>query len=255
MITKAQITRRASDEGLPARTVERDYVLAHVVAAIAVSERTTELILKGGTALRLCHFQDFRYSADLDFSVADGTVQDGLNAVSESLRAVTGTVSRLELTGNDPPRIAYVGPLSRQRSLKLDIADDEYVVNTEHRPLLSRWPDLPKEARVHVYTSLEIAAEKLRCVLQRLQCRDLFDLNMLFEEAGVEASEAAALFESKAKHRGIDPNIFATRYRARVTQYEKRWEAELRERLSDTVPHFERIERGVAKHLRRARLL
>ena len=78
---------------------------------------------------------------------------------------------------------------------------------------------------------------------------------MLFDEAGVEASEAAALFESKAKHRGIDPNNFAARYRERVTHYEKRWKAELREHLSDAVPHFERIERGVAKHLRRARML
>jgi hypothetical protein len=55
MITKAQITRRASKEGVSARTVERDYVLAHVVAAVATSK-------KGGTALRMCHFKEFRYS-------------------------------------------------------------------------------------------------------------------------------------------------------------------------------------------------
>lgn len=30
MITKAQITRRASDENLPAKTIERDYVLTHI---------------------------------------------------------------------------------------------------------------------------------------------------------------------------------------------------------------------------------
>lgn len=255
MITKAQITKRASDEGLPAKTVERDYVLAHIVAAIAASKRTSNLIFKGGTALRLCHFQDFRYSADLDFSLSDATVRDGLNALSESLQGVNGTVSQLELTGDEPPRIAYLGPLGRPRSLKLDIADDEYVVNTERRPLLSRWADLPTGAVVHVYTPLEIAAEKLRCVLQRLQCRDLFDLNMLFQEAEVDPSEAAALFETKAEHRGYDPNIFAARYRERVTQYEKRWETEIHEHVSSPVPHFERIEREVARHLRRARML
>ena len=255
MITKAQITRRASDEGVPARTVERDYVLAHVVAAIGMSDGATKLVFKGGTALRLCHFRQFRYSADLDFSMVDGTVQGGLHAVREALRAPTGAISGIELSGDDPPRIVYVGPLGRQRGLKLDIADDEYVVNTEHRPLLPRWPDLPDDARIHVYTPLEIAAEKLRCVLQRLQCRDLFDLNMLFNEAGVEATEAAALFESKASHRGLDPRSFAARYRERVTQYEKRWKTELGEHLPGTAPHFENIERGVARHLRRARML
>ncbi|MFQ5788996.1 MAG: nucleotidyl transferase AbiEii/AbiGii toxin family protein [Acidobacteriota bacterium] len=130
MITKAQITRRASDEGVPARTVERDYVLAHVVAAIAMSETVTSLIFKGGTALRMCHFKGFRYSADLDFSVVDGTIQDGLRTVGKALHDVAGAISQLKLTDDDPPRIAYVGPLGRERTLKLDIADDEYVVNT-----------------------------------------------------------------------------------------------------------------------------
>jgi predicted nucleotidyltransferase component of viral defense system len=255
MITKAQITRRSSDEGVSARTIERDYVLAHVVAAVAISKVVTNLVFKGGTALRMCHFKEFRYSADLDFSIIDGTIKDGLRAVHEALENVAGSVSQLELTEDDPPRVAYVGPLDRQRTLKLDIADDEYVVNTEYCSLLLRWPDLPKAARVHVYTPLEIAAEKLRCVLQRLQCRDLFDLYMLFNEAGVEVREAAALFETKAKHRGFDPKSFSVRYRERLAQYEKRWEAELGEHLPETVPHFKRVEREVARHLRCARML
>jgi predicted nucleotidyltransferase component of viral defense system len=255
MITKAQITRRSSDEGVSARTIERDYVLVHVVAAVAISKVATNLVFKGGTALRMCHFKEFRYSADLDFSIIDGTIKDGLRAVHEALENVAGSVSQLELTEDDPPRVAYVGPLDRQRTLKLDIADDEYVVNTEYCSLLLRWPDLPKAAKVHVYTPLEIAAEKLRCVLQRLQCRDLFDLYMLFNEAGVEVREAAALFETKAKHRGFDPKSFSVRYRERLAQYEKRWEAELGEHLPETVPHFKRVEREVARHLRCARML
>jgi hypothetical protein len=64
--------------------------------------------------------------------------------------------------------------------VKLDIASDEIVVNTELRPLLARWSDLPP-VQVLVYTPLEIASEKLRCVLQRLQCRDILDLDFLFE--------------------------------------------------------------------------
>ncbi len=212
---------------MSARAVERDYVLAHVVAAVAISKVAANLIFKGGTALRMCHFKDFRYSADLDFSIIGGTIPAGLRAVREALENVAGTVSQLKLTEDDPPRVAYVGPLDRQRTLKLDIADDQYVVNTEHRSLFLRWPDLPKAAKVHVYTPAEIAAEKLRCVLQRLQCRDLFDLYMLFNEAGVDAREAAALYEPKAKHRGFEPGSFSARYSERLVQYEKRWDAEL----------------------------
>jgi predicted nucleotidyltransferase component of viral defense system len=65
------IKRRADEDGLPAPTVERDYVLAHVLTAIAERDTEQQLVFKGGTSLRLCHFTDYRYSADLDFSLTD----------------------------------------------------------------------------------------------------------------------------------------------------------------------------------------
>ncbi len=57
MITKGLITRRANDEHLPAQTIERDYVLAHLCADIgAIGD--ARLVFKGGTLLRLCYFGD-----------------------------------------------------------------------------------------------------------------------------------------------------------------------------------------------------
>jgi predicted nucleotidyltransferase component of viral defense system len=148
-----------------------------------------------------------------------------------------------------------LGPLGRERTIKLDLADDELVFDTERRRLLPRWSDLPRDTTVHVYTLLEIAGEKLRCVLQRLQCRDLFDLYLLFEEAVVEPVEAASVFRPKARHRGFDPKSFAERYGERIGQYRKRWERELGEHLPGDLPHFNDVERRVARHLRRAGLL
>jgi predicted nucleotidyltransferase component of viral defense system len=46
-------------------------VLAHVLAAISRSDRAGQMVFKGGTALRLCHFEAYRYSADLDFTLID----------------------------------------------------------------------------------------------------------------------------------------------------------------------------------------
>ncbi|NOX52823.1 MAG: hypothetical protein GXP16_20160 [Gammaproteobacteria bacterium] len=64
---------------------------------------------------------------------------------------MTGTeadavIPGMHLTDGMPPRIAYVGPLGRERTLKLDIAIDELVLNTREQGLLRRWPDLPSEA-------------------------------------------------------------------------------------------------------------
>jgi predicted nucleotidyltransferase component of viral defense system len=226
-----------------------------VIAGFATLDDDTGLVFKGETALRLCHINDYRYSADLDFSLVSGSIGDGYKVIIGALESTGGSVEGLHLTDDEPPRIAYTGPLGRERTLKLDLADDELVLNMERRRLLPRWPDLPEGASVHVYTLLEIAGEKLRCVIQRLQCRDLFDLFLLFEEVQVDATEAAMVFRPKAEHRGIDPDAFAARYRERIDQYRKRWEAELREHVPGKIPHFGDVERRVTRHLRKAGLL
>jgi predicted nucleotidyltransferase component of viral defense system len=226
-----------------------------VIVGVASLGDVTGLVFKGGTALRLCHIDDYRYSADLDFSLVSGSIEDGYKVITRALESTGGSFDGLHLTDDESPRIAYVGPLGRERTLKLDLADDELVLSTERQRLLPRWPDLPEDASVHVYTLLEIAGEKLRCVIQRLQCRDLFDLFLLFEEVQVDAIEAAMVFRPKAEHRGINPDAFAVRYRERVDQYRKRWGAELREQVPGELPHFGDVERRVTRHLRRAGLL
>lgn len=255
MITKAHITRRASEQGVPAQTVERDYVLAHIVAAVARLNHDDGLIFKGGTALRICYFDDYRYSADLDFSVEGSSVLDAHGAVARALVEVGGAIERLSLTQGNPPRIAYVGPLGRERTLKLDLADDELVLQSERNALLPLWPDLPVGAAVRVYSLLEITGEKLRCVLQRLQCRDLYDLHLLTEDAAIDIVEAVAIFRLKAQHRGFNPDTFAARYTKRLKQYKERWVTELGEHVPGDLPHFRDVERRVSRQLRRAGLL
>lgn|GEM_PF-4156954 len=77
MIDRNQIIKQADDDGVPAATVERDYVLNHALAAIANCEQAQQIVFKGGTALRLCYFDDYRYSADLDFSLIGGPGAQG----------------------------------------------------------------------------------------------------------------------------------------------------------------------------------
>jgi uncharacterized protein len=75
MISKALITKFASKDGVDARVVERDYILAHIVALISSNDPEKRLIFKGGTSLRFLHFDDYRYSADLDYSVIKAVKQ------------------------------------------------------------------------------------------------------------------------------------------------------------------------------------
>ena len=249
MSSRALITRKAARDGVPAPTVERDYVLAHVIAGLGRLADDHGLVFKGGTALRLCYLEDFRYSADLDFSVVEGGLAAAYATIEAAFAEVTGAVESLTLTDEEPRRIGYRAPLGRQRHLKLDIAVDEIVLDVDTVALLPRWPDLPQTG-VRVYPLVEIAGEKLRCIMQRMQCRDLYDLWLLFEHAGVDPLDASEIFRSKAEHRRMDPASFEPRYRARLEQYRHRWADELEVHVVGDVPHFDKVERAVSRRLR-----
>lgn len=169
MIHPNLLKRQANRDRLTAAAVERDYILTHVLTAIAARDTEGQIAFKGGTALRLCHFDSYRYSADLDFSLLDDMDLDRarplIAAALDDCRETLG-LPALRLTDATPPRIEYVGPLaSKPRTLKLDLADDELVESTARLAIISRYPDQEPRGCL-VYTLEEVAAEKLRCVIQ-----------------------------------------------------------------------------------------
>lgn len=253
MIHPNLLKRQADRDRLTAAAVERDYILTHVLTAIAVRDTEGQIAFKGGTALRLCHFDSYRYSADLDFSLLDGLDLDTARPlIAEALDDCRETLGlpALRLTETTPPRIEYIGPLaSKPRTLKLDLADDERVENTTRLAIIPRYPDQePRECLV--YTLEEVAAEKLRCVIQRLQCRDLYDLHELLVIRDVDAQAIWPLFERKARHRRVDPGRFAARLSDREPEWRRRWTNELSEYILGDTPHFDGVLRAVRRELR-----
>jgi hypothetical protein len=261
LLTRHRITQRASDDGVDATVVERDYVLAHVVAQLHRVSLPDggQLVFKGGTALRLVHVGDYRYSADLDFSVLNATKSDAHAALLEVVAAARDHAGFpvLELSDDASPMLRYVGPLQagKPRELKVDIATDEYVETVEQLGIRQVWDDLPASIPFDVYPLDEIAAEKLRCVIQRLQCRDLFDLFQLVDALGVHLTDVRLPFERKARAKNLDPGIFRQRFEDRLPQYKKRWSDEMSDHLPYDPPDFDGVVRVVRRNLRAADLL
>jgi predicted nucleotidyltransferase component of viral defense system len=264
VLTRHAITRRADHDGVDAAVVERDYVLAHIVAQLHRLQLADGgcLVFKGGTALRLVHIGDYRYSADLDFTLINGSVKAANAAMASVLAAARdhAGLPMLELTEGDSPSIAYVGPLeaTKPRRIKLDLSDSEVVESVEQRTILpSVWLDLPDAGAFDVYSIEEIAAEKLRCIIQRVQCRDIYDIYdivRLVEDVGVALAEVRPLFERKTKAKGIDPASFEERFEDRLDRYQTRWETEMPEHIADP-PRFDDVVRVVRRHLRGAGLI
>ena len=75
MIRKQDILDRAAEWGLRPDVVEKDYALGWLLAAIARHRETARRwVFKGGTCLKKCFIETYRFSEDLDFSLlADAT--------------------------------------------------------------------------------------------------------------------------------------------------------------------------------------
>ena len=95
-----------------------------------------------------------------------------------------------------------------------------------------------------------MTAEKLRCIIQRVQCRDLFDLHELLVDNAIAVDQVWDLFERKARHRDIDPGTLPARFEDRIGRYRRLWNSELDEHVPDEPPPFNATERAVRRALR-----
>lgn len=72
VITKDEILAVADETGLTPNVVEKDYVLGWLLAAVNANDiLSNSWVFKGGTCLKKCYFETYRFSEDLDFTLRD----------------------------------------------------------------------------------------------------------------------------------------------------------------------------------------
>ncbi len=87
MIPKAIILAVAKEESLRDTTIEKDYVLGWMLHGIAQHPRLSRWVFKGGTCLKKCFFETYRFSEDLDFTVQAADPVDA-STIEVALREV-----------------------------------------------------------------------------------------------------------------------------------------------------------------------
>lgn len=72
MIERREILDAATRMSLNPHVVEKDYVLGWMLAGIGAHPVLRESwLFKGGTCLKKCFFETYRFSEDLDFTLTD----------------------------------------------------------------------------------------------------------------------------------------------------------------------------------------
>ena len=78
---------------VPEAVIERDYCLAWFLTGLAQHPLREFLAFKGGTALRRCWFENYRFSEDLDFSLIQPIELDAILSGLDEIFAIADRIA------------------------------------------------------------------------------------------------------------------------------------------------------------------
>lgn len=260
MIDRREILDMATRVSLNPHVVEKDYVLGWVLAGINAHPALRESwAFKGGTCLKKCFFETYRFSEDLDFTLTDaahldeGFLRQTFAEIGEWIYERTGIEVPAERQVFDlyqNPRgaiscqgkISYRGPVSPRDMprIKLDLTADERLVLAPVRvPVFHPYSDAPEEGiDAYAYAYEEVFGEKVRALAERTRPRDLYDVINLFRN--VEALPSAAVMldvlGQKCEFKGIGIPVLADLEPHRG-ELQGLWESMLKHQLPSLPPY------------------
>lgn len=227
MIERREILDMATRISLTPHVVEKDYVLGWMLAGISAHDALRESwIFKGGTCLKKCFFETYRFSEDLDFTLTDaahlddGFLKQTFQEIGDWIYERTGIEFPAEKQDFDVyqnPRgtiscqgkISYRGPVATRDlpRIKLDLTADERIVLAPKRvSVFHPYSDAPSEGiDVLAYAYEELFGEKVRALAERTRPRDLYDVVNLFRNGEALPSPSVLLdvLRQKCEFKGI----------------------------------------------------
>ena len=229
MISRTELNERVQEWGLREDVVEKDYVIGWLLWGIGSNPRlSASWAFKGGTCLKKCYLETYRFSEDLDFTVLLGgpikpdeimpLLQEIFGRIYEQAGIdfrVRSAVLRMRPDGKSVEgRVYYRGPRDMPgfASIKLDLTEAEKVIQpTVLREISHPYPDqLPVPATIRCYGFEELFAEKLRAMGERSRPRDLYDIVNLFrrQEFRPYAELIRSVYVQKCKSKGVEVFTF-----------------------------------------------
>lgn len=206
MILHQEIKNLVSEWGLREDIIEKDYVIGWMLWGIGREpDLSANWAFKGGTSLKKCYIETWRFSEDLDFTVTpngpcepediEPLIKRALDRVHDesgidfSIRPLKFKHSGKYLYTEGS--IYYRGPrkATSPARIKLDISGSEKITcPTVLRTISHPYSDsLPESPKARCYAFEEVFAEKLRAMGERGRPRDLYDIVLLYRRRDLQA--------------------------------------------------------------------
>jgi len=260
MIKPGEIDKTAIEKGVRAKQIEKDYVISWVLWGIAKNEfLNNNLVFKGGTCLKKMHFNDYRYSEDIDFTLRDDNVSD--TEILENFRSlfekvyevsrikaeiIEDSIDNHKVSGSLKFKMSYVATHGTDE-IKVDVSRGETIeFDVQHRAVFNNYSDLEEEdeTRIHCYSLEEILIEKTTALMGRTIPRDLYDFNYLIEEEGIELQDIYIEFMRKAENKGHNPKEFMDKLMPKMKTFARDWYISLGKQMTEgELPEFKNLWR------------
>lgn len=260
MIRRVELQEHANRLRLAERVVEKDYVIGWLLSGIAEDADLADTwVFKGGTCLKKCYIETYRFSEDLDFTVIPSKAlkEEEIASALRRIIEVVGRESGIDFSARPPyvkvqesgffaeGRVYYAGPRGGPvERIKLDLTSDEKLVQPAVlRPIAHPYGDtLNLSAEARCYGFEELFAEKIRAMGERSRPRDLYDIINLFwrQEFREHGALIKDLLVAKCANKGIDPVSFNTVNNSpHRGELEREWANMLGHQLPEPLPDFE----------------
>jgi predicted nucleotidyltransferase component of viral defense system len=252
MISEAEIRRLAAVAQVDPMVIDLDYSLGWCLAGLSsIHDFSNSLVFKGGTCLRKCYFNGYRFSEDLDFTAIKKIESDQLRTWVEQMGNWSADREgpdfaiepiRVEIIDDDygkesfQIRAYFRGPLvwsGSRRVIRVHVTRDEKFIQPPIQlHLMHSFSDEETLGSpiLNCYSLLEILAEKLRAISGQRRfaiSRDLYDIYNLIQ-SGVSISDVLPMVPVKFKVHEIDINaIDPIQFLARKPEFERDWQKRL----------------------------
>lgn len=265
MILQKEIRTIAERLKVPSDTVDKDYVLGHFLHELFKQPwAINNLLFKGGTCLKKCYFEEYRFSEDIDATIINAAfvltkkqIQEVCNAITANIGIAFNilkfekTLFRDEHVGWDI-EICFWGANHGKNEVPTFGKDchtkiwcefrlyEKVIFEKEERKLLHLFSDAENvQLTIPCYSLHEVLAEKMRSLVQRNrgEARDYFDLWFIKNNVeNIDWFAVKAAFLQKCTFKKIAFNAVDDFFiPVRMKQVEINWEKRLNHQLPQKV--------------------
>lgn len=180
----------------PLAIAEKDYFLAVVSKIIYNSPLKEKLVFKGGTALHHTYLPQLRFSEDLDFTSLDPDISlDEVKKVFAPYEFLTIKKEFVSKATIKIERLLYNSALGQPNSLKVEIDFFQNVVLPAKE--MGYTNNYGVKTKVKVMDILEITAEKIRAMSDRVRYRDFYDFAIINKNSKINIRKTLDLVSQK----------------------------------------------------------